>query len=300
MTRLFADALLLLCAIIWGVAFVAQKQAATINPILFVAARFAISALVIAPLALIEHVRAGEIRALAGRSVGVGVLIGLCLCAGTMMQQWALTSTTATNGGFLTAIYAVFVPLVNWVIFRKAPQRSVVIACVLSLMGAWLLADGSANAGWNRGDVILLLSDLIWALHICLISRFMGSMHRPFFLCFFQFAIAAAISGIVTLFMRASHADSLSGVIIPLLYTGIVSGGLGFTLQVIAQRHTPPAEAGLIMSLESVFAFGGGALLLGERLHRTAMVGCGMILLAVLIVEVVPALRRQRANAIVR
>jgi drug/metabolite transporter (DMT)-like permease len=299
MTRLFADALLLLCAIIWGVAFVAQKQAAAINPILFVAARFTISALVIAPLALIEHVRAGETRALAGRSVGVGVLIGLCLCAGTMMQQWALTSTTATNGGFLTAIYAVFVPLVNWMIFRKAPQRSVVIACVLSLTGAWLLADGSANAGWNRGDVILLLSDLIWALHICLISRFMGSMRRPFFLCFFQFAIAAVISGIVTLFMRAPHADSLSAVTIPLLYTGIVSGGLGFTLQVIAQRHTPPAEAALIMSLESVFAFVGGALLLGERLHRTAMVGCGMILLAVLIVEVVPVLRRQRTGAIV-
>jgi drug/metabolite transporter (DMT)-like permease len=83
------------------------------------------------------------------------------------------------------------------------------------------------------------------------------------------------------------------------LYTGIVSGGLGFTLQVIAQRHTPPAEAALIMSLESVFAFVGGALLLGERLHRTAMVGCGMILLAVLIVEVVPVLRRQRTGAIV-
>jgi drug/metabolite transporter (DMT)-like permease len=83
------------------------------------------------------------------------------------------------------------------------------------------------------------------------------------------------------------------------LYTGIVSGGLGFTLQVIAQRHTPPAEAALIMSLESVFAFVGGALLLGERLHRPAMVGCGMILLAVLIVELVPVLRRQRTGAIV-
>jgi drug/metabolite transporter (DMT)-like permease len=292
-TRPIADALLLLCAIVWGTAFVAQRQAGVINPILFVAARFALSALVIAPLALIEHVRAGNSRALTGRSVGGGVLIGLCLCAGAMMQQWALTSTTATNGGFLTAIYAVFVPLVNWVIFRKVPQRSVVIACALSLIGAWLLAGGNGNAGWNRGDVVLLLADLIWALHICLISRFMSSMHRPFFLCFFQFAITAVISGIVTVFMKAPPGDSLLAVIIPLLYTGIVSGGLGFTLQIIAQRHTPPAEAGLIMSLESVFAFLGGALLLGENLHRAAMLGCGMILLAVLIVELVPALHRR-------
>jgi drug/metabolite transporter (DMT)-like permease len=293
MTRVFADALLLLCAIVWGAAFVAQKQAAVINPILFVAARFTLSALVIAPLALIEHVRTGETRPLSRRSLGVGVLIGLCLSAGALMQQWAMTSTTATNGGFLTAIYAVFVPLVNWVILRKPPQRSVVVACVLSLMGAWLLAGGNANAGWNRGDAILLLSDVIWALHICLISRFMGSLHRPFFLCFLQCAIAAAISGIITLFISAAPVDSLSTVIVPLLYAGIVSGGLGFTLQVIGQRHTPPAEASLIMSLESVFAFVGGALLLGERLHRAAMVGCGLILLAVLIVELVPALRRR-------
>jgi drug/metabolite transporter (DMT)-like permease len=291
MTRLSADALLLLGALVWGAAFVAQRQAAAINPILFVAARFSLSALVIAPLALIEHARTGQIRPLSGRSLGVAVLIGLCLCAGALMQQWAMTSTTATNGGFLTAIYAVFVPLVNWAIFRKAPQRSVVIACALSIMGAWLLAGGSTNAGWNRGDLILLLSDLIWAMHICLISRFMGSMHRPFFLCFLQCAIVAAISGIVTVSMTVPPGDSLSAVIIPLLYTGIVSGGLGFTLQVIAQRHTPPAEASLIMSLESVFAFVGGALFLGERLHRAAIVGCALILLAVLIVEMVPAFR---------
>jgi drug/metabolite transporter (DMT)-like permease len=84
-------------------------------------------------------------------------------------------------------------------------------------------------------------------------------------------------------------------VIIPLLYTGIVSGGLGFTLQIMAQRHTPPAEASLIMSLESVFAFVGGALVLGERLDRAAMIGCGLILLAVLIVELVPTLRHREA-----
>src|SRR5580698_1874957 len=183
MTRVRADALLLLCAFIWGTAFVAQRQGASVSPILFVCARFAVSALVLAPLAVVEHRRAGGTRPLGHRSLGVGILIGLCLAAGALMQQWAMTSTTATNGGFLTAIYAVFVPLVNWTLFRRSPRKSVILACALSLSGAWLLAGGNLAGGWKTGDLILLASDVVWALHICLISHFMGSVQRPFFLC---------------------------------------------------------------------------------------------------------------------
>ena len=296
MTRLRADALLLLCAMVWGAAFVAQRQAANVNPILFVGARFALSALVIAPLALSEHIRCRRSRALTGRLLGVASLIGLCLSTGALMQQWALTLTTATNGGFLTAIYAVFVPLVSWTLFRKVPQRSVILACVLSLTGAWLLAGGSASAGWNRGDVMLLASDLVWATHICLVSHFMTAVQRPFFLCFLQCAIAAVISGLFSLGLKLPPGQSLSGVLVPLAYAGVISGGLGFTLQIVAQRHTPPAEASLIMSLESVFAFVGAALLLNERLHTMGLMGCGLILLAVVIVEVFPALRRRASK----
>jgi drug/metabolite transporter (DMT)-like permease len=298
MTRLRADALLLLCAMVWGAAFVAQRQAAEVNPILFVALRFALTAVVMAPLALIEHRRAGQTHALAGGSLRVAVLIGLCLCAGSLMQQSAMRWTTATNGGFITAIYAVFVPLVNWVLFRKAPQRSVLVACVLSLTGAWLLAGGNAAAGWNRGDLILLAADMVWATHICLVSHFMGSVQRPFFLCFLQCAIAAVISGAISLGLNLPSGQPLSGVLVPLLYAGVISGGLGFTLQLIGQSHTPPAEASLIMSLESVFAFACGAWLLHERLHAVALTGCGLILLAVVIVEVVPALRGRPARPI--
>jgi drug/metabolite transporter (DMT)-like permease len=289
MTRLRADALLLLCALIWGSAFVAQRQAAGVNPILFVSVRFALSALVIAPLALLEHRRTREARPLAGRSLGVAILIGLCLSIGALMQQWAMTSTTATNGGFLTAIYAVFVPLVHWAIFRSSPRKSVIVACVLSLAGAWLLAGGNAAACLRPADVILLLSDVVWALHICLISRFMGSVQRPFFLCFLQAAMAACVAGVCCLLTKNPPDSTLSTVLVPLLYAGVISGGVGFTLQAISQRHTPPAEASLIMSLESVFAALAGAVLLGERLSLVATVGCGLILLAVLIVEVLPA-----------
>jgi drug/metabolite transporter (DMT)-like permease len=292
MTRIRADALLLLCALIWGSAFVAQRQAASVSPVLFVCARFALSALVIAPLALLEHRRAHAARPLVGRSLGVAILIGLCLSIGALMQQWAMTSTTATNGGFLTAIYAVFVPLVNWAIFRSSPRKSVIVACVMSLLGAWLLAGGNASGGWRSGDLILLLADVVWALHICLISHFMGSVQRPFFLCFLQAAMAACLAGCFSLFTKNTPDSSLSAVLVPLLYAGVISGGVGFTLQAISQRHTPPAEASLIMSLESVFAALAGAVLLGERLSLVAMVGCALILLAVLIVEVQPTSSR--------
>ena len=195
------------------------------------------------------------------------------------------------NGGFLTAIYAVFVPLVNWAIFRSSPRKSVIVACAMSLVGAWLLAGGNAAAGWKPGDVILLLSDVVWALHICLISHFMGSVQRPFFLCFLQAAMAACVAGGFSLLANSPPGSTLSGVLVPLLYAGVISGGVGFTLQAISQRHTPPAEASLIMSLESVFAALAGAVLLGERLSAVATIGCGLILLAVLIVEVLPAMR---------
>jgi drug/metabolite transporter (DMT)-like permease len=117
----------------------------------------------------------------------------------------------------------------------------------------------------------------------------MGSVQRPFFLCFLQAAMAACVAGVCCLLTKNPPDSTLSTVLVPLLYAGVISGGVGFTLQAISQRHTPPAEASLIMSLESVFAALAGAVLLGERLSLVATVGCGLILLAVLIVEVLPA-----------
>lgn len=294
MTRLRADVLLLLCAFVWGTAFVAQRQGSSVSPILFVCARFALTALVIAPLALLEHRRAGERQPLPRGSLGVAILVGLCLSIGSLMQQWAMTSTTATNGGFLTAIYSVFVPLVNWVVFRQSPRKSVIAACVLSLTGAWLLSGGSLSSGWKTGDVILLASDVIWALHICLTSRFMGSVQRPFFLCFLQAAIAACVAGVVCLVLRTPPESTLLPVLVPLLYVAVISGGVGFTLAAVSQRHTPAAEASLIMSLESVFAAIAGAILLGERLRTAAAIGCALILFAVVMVEVLPVLNARR------
>jgi drug/metabolite transporter (DMT)-like permease len=297
MTRLRADVLLLLCAMVWGLAFVAQKQAsATVGPILFVSARFALSAALIAPLALFERSRR-QLHPFGPGAFWLALAIGLCVCVGSTMQQWALGSTTATNGGFLTAIYVVFVPLVVWLTARRQPRVSVIVACGMSICGAWLLAQRGQASNWNKGDLILLASDVVWALHITLVSRFMAAVDRPFLLCFIQAAVTAVVAAVLGVVTEASTLHALAAALPSLLYAGLVSGGIGFTLQIIAQRHTPAAEAALIMSLESVFAAIGGALVFHERLRPAAWVGCGLILLGVLMVELLPTFRRSTARS---
>jgi drug/metabolite transporter (DMT)-like permease len=291
MTRFKADLLLLLCAFIWGTAFVAQKDLHAAHwPLLFVAARFALSALLLAPLALWEARRA-QAPPLRGADLGLGGLIGLCLCTGATLQQWALTGTTATNGGFLTAVYVAFVPFVVWAVAGTRPRPLVLLACAVAVLGAWLLAGGKSG-GWSRGDLVLLASDLVWALHITLIARFLGAANRPFLLCLIQYAVTAAGAGLVgALGERPQWADFAAG-LPAIAYAGVASGGIAYTLQIVAQRHAPAAEAALILSLESVFAALAGALLLHERLGLVASLGCLLILAGAVMVDLAPAVRR--------
>jgi drug/metabolite transporter (DMT)-like permease len=292
MSRFKADLLLLLCAFIWGTAFVAQKDLhAAAWPVLFVASRFLLSALLLAPLALFEG-RKPVAPPVRGRDLGLGVLIGACLCTGATMQQWALTSTTATNGGFLTAVYVAFVPFVVWAIAGTRPRPMVLLACAIAVGGAWLLADHGHGQGWSTGDLVLLAADLLWALHITLIAKFLGQLNRPFLLCFIQYAVTAVGAGIFSYCTEhAVWADFQLG-LPAIAYAGIASGGIAYTLQIVAQQHAPAAEAALILSLESVFAAIAGALVLHERLSPVATIGCLLILAGAVTVDLAPAVHR--------
>lgn len=293
MTRFNADLLLMLCAFIWGTAFVAQKDLhAAAWPGLFVCSRFAISALLLLPLAVREARRDGGAHPAGPRHWALALIIGGCLCLGATMQQVALTGTTATNGGFLTAVYVAFVPFAVWLIAGTAPRPAVLGACAVTVAGAWLLAGHGKAQGWGRGDAILLLSDLVWALHITLIARFLGQLNRPYLLCFVQYTVTALGAGAYAwLAEQARLADVLSA-LPAILYAGIASGGIAYTLQIVAQRHAPAAEAALILSLESVFAAIAGALVLRERLTPMAALGCLLIFTGAVMVELAPALRR--------
>jgi drug/metabolite transporter (DMT)-like permease len=292
MSRFKADLLLLLCAFIWGTAFVAQKDLhAAAWPVLFVAARFLLSALLLAPLALSEG-RKADAPPMRRRDLVLALLIGACLCVGATMQQVALTGTTATNGGFLTAVYVAFVPFVVWAIAGTRPRPVVLLACAVAVFGAWLLADHGKGGGWSGGDLVLLAADLIWALHITLIAKFLGQINRPFLLCFVQYAVTAFGAGLATAYMESAAWADFRASLPAIAYAGIASGGIAYTLQIVAQKHAPAAEAALILSLESVFAAIAGAVALHERLTPMAMIGCLLILTGAVMVDLAPAMRR--------
>jgi drug/metabolite transporter (DMT)-like permease len=291
MTRLRADLLLLLTAMIWGTAFVAQKLGnGAIGPFLFVGGRFFLSALLLAPLALREA-RARQHK-LQRRDWLLGLGIGAALFSGSAIQQVALNSTSVTNAGFLTALYIAFVPFVGGIVVRTRVRPLVLAAVAVSLLGAWLLAN-HGTAPLTHGDLLVVGSAVLYALHIVLVSIFLKQINRPFFLCLLQYSITAALGAAIGFAAEPANLEALRGGLPTILYAGILSGGLGYTFQIVAQRHTPATEAALIMSMESVFAALAAAVLLGERLTVLAAVGCGLVLLGVVMVEVGPVLPRR-------
>ena len=291
MNRLRADLLLLLTAFIWGTAFIAQKNAnESMGPVLFVGSRFLLSALILIPLAWYEAKQSAT--PLSRKDLAQALFVGLCLFIGASLQQVGLVTTTATNGGFLTALYVVIVPFIVWLFTRSRPRYIVVLACVISISGAWLLADNGQAKTWSLGDMLVVGADLCWALAIVVISIFLQRSHRPFFLSFAQYGVTAILGLATGLSFEPISVPGIGSAMPAILYAGLLSGGVAYTLQIVAQKHTPPAEAALIMSLESVFAALAGAVLLRERLTPLATLGCVLILLGVVVVEVGPALLR--------
>lgn len=290
MDRLRADFLLLLSAFFWGTSFLGQKEAGSaLGPLTVVGLRYTVAGLLLLPLALSEARRTAA--RLSRRDWGLVGLIGLCAIGGNSFEQWGLATTSITNAGFLTALYVVMVPFAVWGLRRLPPTWLVLFACVICLAGAWLLTAHGILQRWTQGDALVAVADLFWAMSIALIDLFVAS-GRPFLLC-------VAIDAIIVLPMLAAGllwepvtlAD-FTAALPSTLYAGAAAGIAG-GLQVVAQKHTPPAEAGLIMALQCVFAALAGAAFLGDVLTPAAAIGCVLILLAVVMVEVGPVFLRK-------
>jgi drug/metabolite transporter (DMT)-like permease len=292
MSRLGADGLLLATAFLWGVTFVAQKNAAATMPALaFVAARFAVSAAVLAPLALWEFRR--KPHRPSRDEWRLALAIGLTLFFGTTLQQAGIETTSATNAGFLTACYVVLTPFVVWALTGARPRAIVVAAGLVSLIGAWLLATGGGFGPPNVGDGLVLLADFAWATGIALTPIFLARSGRPLLLAFVQYAVCAGLAALCSAVFESTSAGALAETAPTILFAGVVSGAIAYTMQIFAQAHTPAAEAALILALESVFAALAGALLLGERLTAIGAVGCALILAGAVASEVGPLFGRK-------
>jgi drug/metabolite transporter (DMT)-like permease len=291
MRRLEADLVLLLAAAVWGTAFLFQKSATShVGPLTFIAARTALAALALAPLAWREHRRAAtplrrDLLAIAGWG-------GLLFFIGGWFQQAGIATATVTNTGFLTALYVVMTPFFAWGWGGRTPSPMVWPAVVLSALGTWLLG-GATLGSFSQGDQLVALSAVFWAAHVVVTGQ-ASPYGRPLGFTAIQFAAVAVLAGVGAALLETPTVGGLAAAWIDIAYVGLLSSALTFTLLTMALQHTPPSEAAVIVSLETVFAAAAAYLVLGERLGLLGWIGAALILLAILLIQLAPALGASR------
>jgi len=291
MNRLNADFALLFSAAIWGTAFLFQKSATDhVGPLTFVAARCAVAALALAPFAWLEGRKSQE--PIGKPFLGVAAAGGLAFFLAAWPQQSGLETATVTNAGFLTALYVVITPFIAWGWSGKAPNPVVWPAVALSALGTFLLGGGTLGA-FSTGDRLVVLSAVLWAAHVVITGR-ASPFRRPIGFTALQLAVVAALAAVGSALWETPTTARLAAVAIDVAYVGLLSSALTFTLLTAALQHTPPSEAAVIVSLETVFAALAGYLVLGERLTGLGLVGAGLILLALLCIQLGPALTARR------
>ena len=289
MTRLQANALLVLTAAIWGTAFVAQKFGMDhAGAFSFSGARFLLGALVIAPIAWHSYRRLKEqgVRLTPGDWLGM-IATGAVLCAGGLLQQIGIAATSVTNAGFLTGLYVPLVPIIALAAQRILPHPVVWPAAAASVLGTWFLSGGgSVSTSW--GDLLVIVSTVFWAAHVVLVGHMAARTGAPTVLALVQFTVAGLIASVLAFFLETDPVEGVIAAWPAVAYTGILSVGVAFTLQSIAQRYTAAADAAIILSCEVVFAAIGGALVFGDTLTDNQLMGCGIIFAAMLAVQLVP------------
>lgn len=296
MPRPVAVLALIITTMLWGLAFVAQKSAMTaMGPLTFSAVRYLLGGLAILPLVLWELRRTG--RRLERADWPVVALIAVAFFLGVSLQQIGLTMTTVTNSGFLTSLYVLFVPLLALVVFLQKPHPIVWVGVPMALVGVYLLNGGRLDS-FNLGDLLVVASAVAWAVQVYLIGTVSRRTGLPVTISVICFALTALLSGIGSAAFETPNFGAIGDGWIEILYAGILSTAVAFTLQAVAQQYVPPANAAIILSAEGLFAALGGALVLGERLPPVGYAGAMLIFLAILLVEAVPALRQRRASVV--
>ena len=278
---------LFVTALIWGVAFVAQRVGADfVGPFTFNAARFALGGLSLVPVALFfEH--GDEVRTRRRRTWLAGLLGGLVLFLASYLQQLGIALTgLAGKSAFITGLYIVLVPILGIFLGRK-PRISVWLGAVLACGGLYLLSapEGLGSVGW--GDAVLLLGAFFWAVHIILVDRFARDVN-PIRFSLLQFLICAALSGLCAFAFEEITLAGLTAAAGPILYAGLLSVGVAYTLQIFGQRHVEPGKAAIVFSLEAVFSALGAAILIGEFMTPRGYVGSLCILAGILLSQITP------------
>ncbi|SFT27082.1 DMT family transporter [Paenibacillus sp. BC26] len=285
--------LLLITACIWGSAFVAQREGMNyVGPFTFNAVRFALGALSLVPLIIWLDRRSRksshEIKASVKSSAVSGFLAGLILFCGASLQQIGLIYTTAGKAAFVTGLYIVIVPFLGLFLKQRINANSA-IGAIIAVYGLYLLCLKN-DLTLGTGDLYELVGAFFWSAHILLIDK-LSRQTDVIKLSFVQVVTCSVLSFIVAFATETIDFAGLSQALIPLLYGGICSVGIAYTLQVVGQKGAHPTQAAIIMSMETVFAVVGGYFILGELLDTRGVIGC-LFMLVGMIIPQLPPIRR--------
>jgi drug/metabolite transporter (DMT)-like permease len=281
------DLILLLAAIIWGFAFVAQRVGMDyIGPFTFTAVRFTLGTLVLVPiLALWKRV---PFRGVAPpsperkRIILLQLLLGFLVFGGVSFQQYGIQFTTAGNAGFITGLYVIMVPVAGLFLGHKN-HLSIWLGVILALAGLYFLSV-TADFRINPGDCFVLVCAFIWTAHVLIIG-YVAPKTDPIRTAILQFAICSVLSWLVAFFAEEIRISTILMAAWPILYGGVFSVGIAYTLQVVAQQYAHPAYASIILSGESLFAALGGWIILSEPMTGRIILGCGLMLAGMVVVQ---------------
>ncbi len=280
---------LLLTAFIWGVAFVAQSVGMDyIGPFTFICVRNIIGGLVLIPLIFFlskidktdrSEQEAGEYKK---NTLLGGICCGVFLCAASCFQQFGIMYTTVGKAGFITALYIIIVPILG-IFLKKRVAGIVWLSSVIAIAGFYMLSI-SGQVSISKGDILVLIGALLFSFHILVIDYFSPRGNSVAISCI-QFFTVSIICGILMFIFENPQIMDILEAYIPILYAGVMSSGVAYTLQIVGQKNMDPTVASLILSLESVFSALAGWMLLGQGLSTKELVGCGLVFAAVILAQ---------------
>ena len=294
-----SDLLLSLAAIIWGFAFVAQRLGMEhIGPFLFNGIRFGLGAGVLLLVVKVRELfdnktvrlydnkterQEEPLTAYRLRPTAYGILLGLILFAGATFQQAGIVYTSAGNAGFITGLYVILVPIFGMFTGQKAG---------INLWGGSILATFglcflSVTESFNisKGDALVLIGAVFWAVHV-LYTGWLSPRTSVMRLAITQYTVCAILSLMAALVFESNTLEGIYSAVIPLLYGGLLSVGVAFTLQIVGQKKAPPAHTAIILSLEAVFAVIGGIMVLSETMTERKWIGCAMMLAGMVLAQI--------------
>ena len=280
----------LFCTFIWGTTFIAQDTGMDkIGPLTFNATRFFVGFLSIMPFALLIEKKKISEEINNNKKLFFKLLfwIGLFLFLGTFLQQTALLYTDVANAAFFTIFYVPMVPIILFFIYSKSVHWSIWPSVIFCLFGVYLLSDFS-DATIRLGDGLVILCALFWALHIIFIGNFIKNFNLPLFFGALQALVVSFFSFIFAIFFETITISNILNESISIIYAGVLSGGIAFTLQIYAQKNISPAPAGIIFSLEGVFATIAAWIILNQILDINNVIGCFLIICGVLFSQILP------------